>query len=77
MKIFFITDLSRDGNRQSKNFVAPLVISIVALVLVILVIILIIWYCLRKRNRKRNDVSKKPEVKFIDQPTYYNDFNSA
>ncbi|UJR16717.1 hypothetical protein I4U23_003617 [Adineta vaga] len=67
-----------NGNCQpSKNFLIPLIISIVALFLVILLAGILLWYCLRRRNRNKKEISKDTNTEFADlPPAYYNNLET-
>ena len=74
---FIIEPCSGQYCRSSTNFVAPLIISLVAILLVVLVGIFIVWFYLGRRNRNERKTPIGPPVQFNDRPRFFGDTNDT
>lgn len=66
-----IESCREDDCRPSPNLVAPLVGSLCGVFVVALIGVFIAWFYFKRKNRKAKEVSKIPEIKFIEQPPLY------
>ncbi|CAF5000136.1 unnamed protein product [Rotaria sp. Silwood1] len=60
-----------DDCQSPPNLVGPIVGSICGIILIALITIFIIWFCLRRKYKKKQINQMTPTIKFIEQPSLY------
>ncbi len=53
------------------NLVGPIVGAICGVIGIVVIAVFLIWFCFKRKNPKSKEVSKKPEIKFIEHPSLY------
>ncbi|CAF0947723.1 unnamed protein product [Adineta steineri] len=78
MYFLWIESCQGENCQSSRNFVIPLVISLIALILIIILGIFVIWFYLRRRrNRNEKEILKDSSPQSIDQPPKYYETNDT
>jgi hypothetical protein len=69
--IRFVELCRGDGCRPPPNLVGPIVGSLCGILVVALIGVFLVWFCLRRKHKKKKEVPMPPAIKYIEQPPLY------